>query len=217
MGWMPAPLDISIWHSLWALEKKKDNNDYSIKSSLFDFNVGYIATIFIGLCFILLGTLVMFHSGESFSGSAGLFANQLISIYTENLGNWAYVVIGIAAFTTMFSTTLTTLDASPRAMTKAFELLFNKKSKKGYLLLMIVLTVGTLAIFFFLKSEMVWLITLATILSFLTAPFYAVVNYILISGKHTPKEFRPSLKMHILSWIGIVFLLVFSIWYLTTF
>ncbi len=24
MGWMPAPLDISVWHSIWALEKKKD-------------------------------------------------------------------------------------------------------------------------------------------------------------------------------------------------
>ena len=23
MGWMPAPLDISIWHSLWAIEKKR--------------------------------------------------------------------------------------------------------------------------------------------------------------------------------------------------
>ena len=23
MGWMPGPLDISVWHSLWSLEKKK--------------------------------------------------------------------------------------------------------------------------------------------------------------------------------------------------
>ncbi len=23
MGWMPAPLDISVWHSLWSIEKKK--------------------------------------------------------------------------------------------------------------------------------------------------------------------------------------------------
>ena len=80
---------------------------------------------------------------------------------------------------------------------------------------MVFLTLGTLAIFFFLKSEMVWLITIATILSFLTAPFYAIVNYLLISGKHTPKEWRPSLKMHIMSWIGITFLIGFSIWYLT--
>lgn len=217
MGWMPAPLDISIWHSLWALEKNKTNKEYSVKHSLFDFNVGYVATIVIGCCFILLGTLVMFHSGESFSGSAGGFANQLISMYTENLGNWAYIVIGIAAFTTMFSTTLTTLDASPRSMAKAFGLLFKKESKSGHLLWMIFLTLGTLAIFFFLKSEMVWLITVATILSFLTAPFYAIINYLLISGRHTPKEWQPSLKMHILSWMGIVFLVGFSMWYLTTF
>lgn len=23
LGWMPAPLDISIWHSIWTLEKTK--------------------------------------------------------------------------------------------------------------------------------------------------------------------------------------------------
>ena len=27
MGWMPAPLDISIWQSIWTLEKKKKEND----------------------------------------------------------------------------------------------------------------------------------------------------------------------------------------------
>jgi len=25
MGWMPAPLDISVWHSLWTIEKKKSD------------------------------------------------------------------------------------------------------------------------------------------------------------------------------------------------
>ena len=216
MGWMPAPLDISIWHSLWALEKNKENKSYSVKSSLFDFNVGYTATIFIGFCFMLLGTLVMFQSGERFSAVGTVFSNQLISMYTKNLGSWAYVIIGIAAFTTMFSTTLTTLDASPRAMVKTYELLLNKKSEKGYLFWMVFLILGTLAIFFLFQSEMVTLITIATILSFLTAPFYAIVNYLLISGKHTPKEWRPSLKMHLASWIGILFLMGFSIWYLTT-
>ena len=44
MGWMPAPLDISIWHSIWALEKKK-NQKVPLKESLVDFNVGYFATV----------------------------------------------------------------------------------------------------------------------------------------------------------------------------
>lgn len=216
MGWMPAPLDVSVWQSLWAIEKNKSTNTYNPKSALFDFNIGYISTIFIGLGFLLLGALVMFNSGETFSDSAGIFSNQLISMYTKSLGSWAYYIIAIAAFTTMFSTTLTTLDASPRAMEKSTELLFKTSSKHGYMFWIILLTLGTLSIFFFLASEMGVLIKIATILSFMTAPFYAIINYKLISSHHTPKDWRPSIKLHIFSWLGIIFLIGFSVWYLTT-
>lgn len=216
MGWMPAPLDISVWQSLWALEKQKVNKDYEVKSSLFDFNVGYLATVIIGLGFMALGALVMFQSGSSFSDKAGEFSNQLISMYTKSLGNWAYLIIGIAAFTTMFSTTLTTLDASPRTMARTSELLFGHFSKHNYIIWIGILVVGTISVYFFLGSEMGLLIKVATIISFLTAPFYAVINYRLISSKHTPIEWRPSLRLHILSWLGIVFLVGFSIWYLST-
>lgn len=215
MGWMPGPLDISVWHSLWTLEKKKNQSEFSTKGALFDFNVGYIGTIVLGIGFLLLGALVMFSSGETFSGSASVFASQLIDMYTTSLGNWAYIIIGIAAFTTMFSTTLTTLDASPRAMDRTSELLMNKPFKNGYLFWIVLLCLGTIYIFLFLGSEMGLLIKIATILSFITAPFYAIINYVLISGKHTPKMWRPSMILHVLSWFGIVFLIGFSIWYLT--
>ena len=43
MGWMPAPLDVSIWQSLWAIEKQKNNPNYDVKTGLFDFNIGFIA------------------------------------------------------------------------------------------------------------------------------------------------------------------------------
>lgn len=216
MGWMPAPLDISVWQSLWALEKQKVNKDYGVKPSLFDFNIGYAATIIIGIGFIALGALVMYQSGDTFSAKADEFSNQLISMYTKSLGNWSYLIIGVAAFTTMFSTTLTTLDASPRTMARTTELLFGRFSKHNYLFWIILLSIGTVSIFFLLASEMGLLIQIATIISFLTAPFYAIINYTLISSRHTPIEWRPSLKMHILSWLGILFLIGFSIWYLTT-
>ena len=132
MGWMPAPLDISIWHSIWTLEKNKiQKTKVKIVDSMFDFNVGYITTVILGLCFIGLGALVMYGSGESFSNQGGVFAKQLINLYTSNLGQGAYLIIAIAAFTTMFSTTITTLDASPRAMSKTIQLLF-KKEKDYY-------------------------------------------------------------------------------------
>ena len=215
MGWMPAPLDISVWHSLWSIEKKK-SVDLNTKTALFDFNLGYFSTIFLGLGFVGLGALVMYNTGESFSNSASGFASQLINMYTSSLGNWSYAIIGIAALTTMFSTTLTTLDASPRAMHRASQLLSKREFKNGYKIWIGLLTLGTITIFLFFISEMGVLVKTATILSFVTAPFYAIVNYILISSRHTPKEWRPGPLLHILSWLGIIFLIGFSIWYLTT-
>ncbi|MDA9125915.1 divalent metal cation transporter [Flavobacteriaceae bacterium] len=216
MGWMPAPLDISVWHSLWTTEKQKTSNEKrNPKTALLDFNIGYLGTIILGISFVALGALIMYPTGKSFSNSAGLFSVQLIEMYTQSLGNWAYIIIGIAAFTTMFSTTLTTLDASPRSMHKTTELVFEKPLKKGYLFWSIILILGTLSIYFYFLSEMGKLIKVATVLSFLTAPFYALTNYILISSKHTPKDWQPSKIMHFISCLGLLFLVGFSIWYLT--
>jgi Mn2+/Fe2+ NRAMP family transporter len=217
LGWMPAPLDVSIWQSLWALEKQKDkSNEFTPKQAIFDFNIGFLSTLVIGIFFVALGAIVMYHSGETFSSGAVQFSEELITLYTKNLGQEMYIFIAAAAFTTMFSTTITTLDASPRAMTKAFDLLTQKSYKNIYWFWISFLAVGTISILVFFKSEMGFLIKIATILSFLTAPFFAIINFMLISGKHTPAAWRPSLPLKILSWFGILFLIGFSIWYLYT-
>jgi Mn2+/Fe2+ NRAMP family transporter len=213
LGWMPAPLDISIWHSIWTIEKNKTQANNSLRDSLFDFNVGYIATILLALCFLGLGALVMFGSGSQFSNQGGEFAQQLIKLYTSNLGQAAYGIIGIAAFTTMLSTTLTTLDASPRAMSKTIQLLFSKE-KNYYLPWMIILTFGTAAIFLFLLSEMGQLVQIATVLSFMTAPLYSFLNYRLVISKAMPKEHQPKKGLRILSVVGILFLTGFTLFYL---
>jgi Mn2+/Fe2+ NRAMP family transporter len=216
MGWMPGPLDISVWHSLWSLEKKKRMHNLTVKQSLFDFNVGYLTTIVLGVCFVLLGTLVMFGTGIGFSSSGGGFAQQLIALYTSSLGNSAYWVIGIAAFTTMFSTTLTTLDASPRAMAKTAQILQLPIVMSSYLFWIFVLVSGTCAVFFFLLSNMGALVQIATILSFITAPFYGLINFLLVFGKHMPEKYRPNGVMKAWSIAGLVFLTGFTIWYLST-
>ena len=171
-------------------------------------------TIFLAICFVMLGALVMHKSGQTFSNSGGVFAGQLIELYTANLGDYAYYFIAIAAFTTMFSTTITTLDASPRTMTIANNLLFNKKTKLTYWFWILVLGIGTYVILRYFRDNMGLMVKIATVLSFLTAPFYAILNYILITGKHTPEEHRPGIFMKILSISGIVFLLGFSAWFL---
>ena len=215
MGWMPAPLDISIWHSIWAIEKNK-NQKITNKESLFDFNVGYIATVILGICFVSLGALVMYNSGVSFSDSGSVFAGQLIELYTSNLGDSFYLIISICAFTTMLSTTITCLDASPRTMSRATQLLTKKINKNYYFHWISVLSLGTMLIFYYLLSEMGALVEIATVLSFVTAPFYAILNYKLVISKNMPKSHRPSKSMRILSITGILFLTLFALGYILT-
>ena len=214
MGWMPAPMDVSIWQSIWTLEKTKKEDNFKIKDALFDFNTGYLTTIILGLSFLSLGAFVMYGSGEVFSNSGGEFAKQLINLYTSSIGDSVFLIIAIAAFTTMFSTTITCLDASPRAMKITSELL-NLNGFKSYNLWIFLLSAGTLSIFIFFISEMGSLVKIATILSFITAPFYAYINYKLINSSYTPKKFRPSKFINILSVIGLFFLACFSLWYIT--
>jgi Mn2+/Fe2+ NRAMP family transporter len=216
LGWMPAPLDVSIWQSLWTQEKQKEiGATFDTKQSIFDFNTGFVGTILTGVLFMALGTLVLYQSGESLSPKAGVFANQLIDLYSSNLGKNMGWIVGIAAFTTMFSTTITALDASPKAMAKTTEILSGKVYKHNYLIWLLVLSIGTIIILSFFTSSMGSMIKLATIVSFLTTPFYAIANLWLVSSKHMPKEWQPSLLLRIWSIIGVLFLIGFSLWYLS--
>lgn len=215
MGWMPAPLDISIWHSIWAIEKNKTQK-ITKKDSLFDFNVGYIATVFLGICFVSLGSLVMYNSEISFSNSGSVFAGQLIELYTSNLGDNLYLIISICAFTTMLSTTITTLDASPRTMSRTTQLLTKNSNKNYYFHWISILAIGTMLIFYFLLSEMGTLVEIATVLSFITAPFYAILNYKLVTSKNMPDQHKPSKSLRVLSIAGILFLSLFAFGYILT-
>ena len=214
MGWMPAPLDVSIWQSIWTKEKLNLNNKIKYKSALFDFNIGYISTVFLGLCFVALGAFVMFESGQTFSNNGSEFANQLIKLYTDNLGENVKIFISIAAFTTMLSTTITCLDASPRAMSQTL-ILLNHKKISGYNTWILIISIITMIIFVFYESEMGALIKIATILSFITAPIYAIMNYSLVNSTYMPKKFKLSKSMKFYSISGIIFLTIFSIWYIT--
>ena len=166
------------------------------------------------MCFVALGAFVMFGSGQTFSNNGSEFANQLIKLYTANLGENVKIFISVAAFTTMLSTTITCLDASPRAMSQTLKLL-NHKKISGYNTWILIISIVTMIIFVFFESEMGTLIKIATILSFITAPIYAIMNYSLVNSGYMPKKFKLSKSMKFYSISGIIFLTIFSIWYIT--
>ncbi len=217
MGWMPAPLDISIWHSVWAVEKSSEiNQKIPLKTALLDFKIGYWGTLFLALCFIGLGAETIYGTGIELEASGGGFAKQLIGIYTDSLGNWAYFIIAIAAFTTMFSTTLTCLDAFPRVLSPTTRMITNSdnNSNKLYWIWILIVVIGTIIILSIFLVNMKSMVDFATKIAFITSPILAILNYLVIHGKTMPQENKPGLFLKYLSWIGLIYLIGFSAYFI---
>ncbi len=220
VGWMPGPIDISTWHSSWTVAKMESSGHKpTMKESLFDFNFGYIGTAFLAMGFVSLGAFVMYGSGKELSGNGVVFAGQLIEMYTFSLGKWAYWIIAIAALTTMFSTTVTVLDAYPRVMQPTSELLFpalktkNEKSRTPYAIWMLITILGTLALLVYFGQSMRFIVDMATTISFVAAPVLAILNYKAVTHPNFPEEGKPKKWLLVYAWIGMIFLSLFSLFY----
>lgn len=220
MGWMPIPLDASVWHSIWTRENAvQSKQKTSVKGAFADFNVGYLAAAFIGLLFFLLGVLVMFGSGSSFSGNSVEFSSQLVELYGKTLGAWSKPLISVAAFIAMLSTVITVTDAFPRVISELKDPDKNspkdrKQKWKIYSWAVFLIPVFSLSILFFLSGSFTLLVDFAAGLSFLSAPFLAWFNYKLVTGKQMPEKHRPGKNYRSFTLICFWFLVLFNIGYL---
>ena len=163
---------------------------------------------------MLLGSFVMYRSGVVFSDKAGVFAAQLIEMYTQALGEWSYPLIAIAAFTTMFSTTLTCLDAFPRILAEADRISFKNLSRSTYKIWMGLTIIGASVIIFQFLSGMKALVDLATTLSFVVGPIYAYLNLKILYGMEIPKKYTNAPWLKALSFLSFIFLAGFAIYFL---
>ncbi|MBC34695.1 MAG: iron transporter [Bacteroidetes bacterium] len=219
VGWMPSPIDASVWTSLWSVEKRNQLGfKPRLKQSFLDFKIGYISTTFLAICFLSLGALIIRGSGTDLSPQGAVFAGQLISLYTKTIGEWAFYIIAIAAIATMVSTTLTCLDAYPRVLQPTTEILFpsfrKKFGSKARFLWLIILVIGTIILLVFLSNTMGAMVDIATTLSFVTAPILAFMNYKAVNNHHIPDDHKPSKLMRIFAWFGIFTLSIFTLFFL---
>ena len=208
IGWMPSPIDLSAWSSIWIMEKRANNSKFDIKDNSFDFNFSYLITTVLAVIFLILGANVFYGSGVEFAASASSFVGQLAELYSS-LGEGARNLILLSAFCAMFSTTITCLDAFPKVLSKCSELLPIQKKSKNFFLP--VVAMGTLIVILYFSTEMRKLVDLATILSFLTSPFLAYLNYKLIYSHDFPATSSPNLLIKSLSIVGMIFLGIFSL------
>lgn len=217
MGWMPTAVDLSTWNSLWAVERMKQTGyQTKLREVLFDFNFGYLITAFLALCFLTLGAFVMYGSGVELSSDSTTFSDQVVRLYTSAIGNWAYVIIAIAAFSTMFSTTITVVDGFGRAMGETIRLLFFKTTgiRTLYTAMMILVAAVSFLFILILSSNLKDLVDLATTLSFVIAPVFAYINYKVIMSDQVPDEDKPKPWLKKLAQAGLVFLTIFALIYL---
>ncbi|MCP4573106.1 MAG: divalent metal cation transporter [bacterium] len=215
MGWMPAPLDVAVWPSLWILEKSRQTGHRpTLREGLLDFHVGYGATAVLAVAFLTFGALVMHGTDREFSASGLVFARQLVDMYANTLGAWSRWLMALVAFITMFSTTLTVLDGYSRTLAGTFGLLggagVETRRRLAQGLLPVVAGLALVIIAFFMQS-MRALIDVVTVLAFLAAPLVAWLNFAAVRIDHVPVACRPGRLLVGLSWVGFVFLVGFSV------
>ncbi len=215
MGWMPAPLDISVWSSLWILEKHRQDPTVPARAgALLDFNLGYGATVVLAVAFVSFGALVMHGTGVEFSASGLEFSKQLIRMYTGTLGDWTRPIIALVAFITMFSTTLTVMDGYARTLGSGFILLAGARNElRGKLYPLFLVTQIILAVLIISRflGAMKSLVDIVTVTAFLAAPVVAALNFRVMFLPTVPRGRRLGRAMIAYCSAGLVFLVGFSV------
>lgn len=219
MGWMPAPIELSAWTSLWMMERKAETGHAAtVREASIDFHIGYISCALLAVVFLSLGALVMYGSGEELQAGAG-FAKQFVALYTRALGGWIRPVVALAAFITMFSTSVTCVDGYPRALAASLQRMvpaWRERFKPLYFTMIGLNVLLSLAVVGLFLNSLKVLLDVAMILSFLAAPVFAVINYRIVTAGFMPEADRPGKRMRALSWLGILFLSGFSLFFIVS-
>ena len=211
MGWMPAPIEISAINSLWTAEKGK-TVDISIKDGLFDFNVGFIGTAILAVFFVALGALIQYPTGQEVQAAGAAYIQQFVGMYASVLGDWSRFLITFIAFLCIFGTVITVIDGYSRVNAESLRLLFKKKeiSQKELNIWMTATSIIGGIIIYFFQGSVAPMLRFAMIASFLTTPFFALLNYLLVTGEN--KNLAKWLKA--LSILGLIFLFGFAFFFI---
>lgn len=211
LGWMPAPIEISAINSLWSAEKKK-TVDFNTDDALFDFNVGYIGTAILAVFFVALGALIQYPTGKPVEAASAKYIAQFVGMYASVLGEWSRYLITFIAFLCIFGTVITVIDGYSRVNEISLRLLFNQKEKNQTPLnvwMTLTAILGLIIIFFF-QGQVATMLRFAMIGSFLTTPFFALLNYVLVTKEK--KDLPTWLKG--LAIAGLIFLFGFALFFI---
>jgi len=218
-GWMPMPLNGSVQISKWVCEKRRLMGDgFKPRDALADFRVGYGLTVILALCFLLMGTAVLFDAGYKAPANPGAFATELLGIFTTVIGAWSYPIIAVAALAVMWSTQIALMDVMPRLTDRLLGTLTGRPrdAPSRYSKFLLAQVIGVSIILLFLMKGFTSFLYFATSMGFLAAPAIAYYNYIAMTADEVPAEFRPGRQIVIWNWISVATMSVFALAFLYT-
>ena len=212
-GWMPIGLGGSIFLSAWVIARAKASGQAdSPRAALFDFHVGFLTSLALAFCFLIMGTLVLFGREAEMADSSAAFAAQFVGVFTEAIGQWTEMVVGIAAVTVMLSTVLAVVDGFPRVYANVVAKLSTgagvsseERLYRGFLWFQIATTA---LILYVLPRGFAAFIDFITALGFLTGPVVAFMNHRIMFSGDIPPDRQPSNLIRRWSIAGTVILAV---------
>ena len=225
VGWMPVPLDVSIWQSLWAKAKYQDSRKKPDAADCrFDFNLGFMSTLFLALCFLCLGAGLMHSEGITPLSGSTAFSAQLISLYQSVFGSGLGPLVGIAALAVIYSSLLAVMDGFPRALAslhrrwqgipEAQDDYCLTETSPFYLWVLAIMTLGAAVTYLFFLTSLTGLIDLAATVAFVAAPLIAYLNHKAITAPDVPVQQRPSPSFRAYSRLSIAVMVGFAVGYL---
>jgi len=227
LGWMPTGIDVSIWHSMWAMEKRgrwtacapegqEADSAFLARRAALDLRVGYGVSIVLGVIFYLLGTYL---SAEGKPPDGAHVTAAISEVYRSVLGPWAFPLFMVAAFCAMFSTSYIVMDGFPRSLAEALRLLSPSRRKRPgpwntpYWALLIAVWVAVIPILI-LVPKPVLLTKTAAVVGFLVAPLYYVLN-VYCAVRFIPEgPLRPSRAFLTAAWAGAAAMTAASVLFL---
>lgn len=224
LGWMPAGMEASAMNSIWTVLKIRNTGYHPpLRETLLDFKIGYLFTAVLALIFMAIGALTVYGTGAKLEGSAMVFSQKLIAVFTNNLGEWSFWVIGIAAFGTIYGTLIAIMDAFPRCFVRGIRVLAFPEIKKNteqfqfmakwYRIILVMVAIGGFSLFYFSASSMIRLLEFATILSFVLGPIIAFLNLRSVRSTKVPESHKPPKWLIYLAYSGLTTMVGFALYY----
>jgi len=216
-GWMPMPVNGAILYSKWVCERRKlDGGAFDYGRALSDFRIGYGLTLVLALCFVAMGTAVLFETGRQAPATAAGFATELFGLFTTVIGKWSYPIIAAAGVAVIWSTQVALMDAIPRVTDRLVGIMQGRPADapSRFTKFLALQVFGVSIMLLFMMSNFRSFIYFATSMGFIVGPAIAYYNYRAVTSSDVAIEFRPSKVLVAWNWTSVIVMTGFAIAFL---